>query len=147
MARRLYIASDHAGFELKKHIISYIENTGLCIEDLGATSDKESDYPVYAHLLVSKIVSPHDLGILICGSGQGMSMTANKYPHIRAALCWSKSTTRLARQHNNANILCLPARILTSENALSIVLTFLGTSFEEGERHLRRLEKINKTQV
>ena len=143
MKRKLYIASDHAGFDLKSYIVSYMENTGLSIEDLGTDSAEETDYPAYAHLLASKIEHPHDLGILICGSGQGMSITANKYPHIRAALCWTKSITKLARQHNDANILCLPARFLSHEESLGIILTFLGTAFEEEHRHQRRLEQIS----
>jgi ribose 5-phosphate isomerase B len=135
------IASDHAGFELKQYIISSCNSFHW--KDEGCFSLDSVDYPDFAHK-VAAYISEHseEKGILICGSGNGMQMAANKHPHVRAALCWSKEIAALARTHNDANILVLPARFIPKEEALEMVTVFFETSFE-GERHEKRVEKIN----
>jgi ribose 5-phosphate isomerase B len=135
------IASDHAGFELKQFIISNLKS--LDWKDQGCYDLSSVDYPDFAHHLADYI-SKHseEKGILICGSGNGMQMAANKHPNVLAALCWSKEIAALARSHNNANVLVLPARFISQEDALEIVTTFFETSFEGG-RHEKRVEKIN----
>lgn len=138
----LYIANDHAGYELKSSLINSLPQWNW--KDLGTQSSESVDYPDYAQRLCLQLKNlPDDnFGVLICGSGQGMSMAANKFPHIRAALCWSTEIAELSRRHNNANVLCLGARFLNLETAQNILNTFLKTPFEGG-RHLRRVEKIN----
>lgn len=136
------IASDHAGFEAKENVKQILEKLGHNPEDLGTFSDDSVDYPDYA-IKVAKDVNSgnHNCGILICGSGQGMCMTANKYPNIRAALIYDGKSAVLSRQHNNANILCLPGRQLTISEMEIIIKIWLNTDFEGG-RHERRTNKI-----
>lgn len=136
------LAGDHAGLLAKNYIISKLEEKAIPYIDFGPFSDESTDYPDYAHQL-AKAVESGDCypGIAICGSGNGVNMTVNKYQHIRAALCWNKEIAQLARAHNNANILSLPGRFLVEEEIYEILVTFLNTPFEGG-RHLRRVDKI-----
>jgi ribose 5-phosphate isomerase B len=139
---KLHIASDHAGVDYKKEIKAYFENVGYEVTDYGTDSEASCDYPDYVHPLAKAISS--DLsqgGILICGSGNGVCMTANKYPDIRAALCWNKELAELARLHNNANVICIPARFVSLDLAKEMADAFIKTEFEGG-RHQRRVEKI-----
>lgn len=137
------IASDHAGYEAKEIVKKILDDSGHMPIDFGTHSADSVDYPDYAVLVSEKINShEHDLGILICGSGQGMCMTANKYPNVRAALAYSPGSAKLTRQHNNANILCLPGRELDEDQLRDIVLNWLETDFEGG-RHERRVNKIH----
>jgi len=137
----ILIASDHAGFELKQFIITNFKNMDW--EDCGCFDLISVDYPDFAHPLATYISEhPDEKGILICGSGNGMQMAANKHPNVRAALCWSKEIATLARAHNDANILVLPARFISHTEAVVIIDTFFETSFEGG-RHAGRVEKIN----
>ena len=136
------IGADHAGFQLKETIIKHLTAKGMHLEDFGCHSEQSIDYPDYAHPVAAKVEANEGmLGILICGSGNGISMTANKHQGIRSALCWKPEIAALARQHNNANILTLPARFLSEAEALEIVDTFFSTDFEGG-RHQNRVEKI-----
>ena len=137
------IGADHAGFILKGKIINFLETHGYQVKDLGCFSEESIDYPDYAHP-VAEMVEQNEgmLGILICGSGNGINMTANKHKGIRSALCWNDEIAALARQHNDANIVALPARFISEELALEIVKTFLGTEFEGG-RHQKRIDKIS----
>lgn len=137
------IASDHAGYEAKEIVKKILDTLGHMPVDYGTHSADSVDYPDYA-VLVSEIInsSEHELGILICGSGQGMCMTANKYPNVRAALAYSSESAKLTRQHNNANILCLPGRELDNDQLREIVTSWLETEFEGG-RHERRVNKIH----
>jgi ribose 5-phosphate isomerase B len=137
------IASDHAGFEAKEKVKIILNELGHMPIDFGTHSADSVDYPDYAVLVSEKINSKeHDRGILICGSGQGMCMTANKYPNVRAALAYSPHSAKLTRQHNNANILCLPGRELNEGQLREIVTSWLETEFEGG-RHERRVNKIH----
>ena len=137
------IASDHAGFLLKKRIIEYLIEKGLEVADFGTDSELSTDYPDYAHPLSESVArGDNPLGILICGSGNGVCMTANKHSHIRAALCWNEELASLARKHNNANVICLPSRFIDEETALKIVESFLSADFEDG-RHQKRVDKIS----
>lgn len=137
------IASDHAGYELKEYLKQQLSGEYEFI-DFGTTSTDSVDYPDFIHPLAAKINSGElSQGIIICGSGNGVSMTANKYPNVRAALCWEVELALLAREHNNANILSLPARFISKELAMNIVNAFLSTDFAGG-RHQRRVEKINQ---
>ena len=139
---KIAIGSDHAGYRLKTKIIEYLTKQGYEINDYGCNSEESVDYPDFAHP-VSICVEKNEatFGILMCGSGNGINMTANKHQGIRAALCWKKEIAILARQHNDANILTLPARYLTYEEAIAIVTVFLSTNFEGG-RHQNRVNKI-----
>ena len=138
---KIVIASDHAGYELKQHIKETLNKVDFI--DVGTTSTESVDYPDFAHQAVSVFnKNKHEKIILICGSGNGINMTANKYSNIRSALCWSDEIARLARLHNDANSLALPARYITNEEAVKIVNVFITTLFEEG-RHQRRKEKIS----
>lgn len=135
------IASDHAGFELKEFIISTLSQYDW--ENVGCFSLDSMDYPDVAHPLARQVSeSQNCFGILICGTGNGMAMAANKHENVRAALCWSPEIAKLARTHNNANILVLPARFISQETALEIIQVFFATSFEGG-RHEKRVNKIN----
>ncbi len=137
------IASDHGGFAMKEYIIEKLKDTGYEVKDYGTYSADSVDYPDFIHPLAQDIqdgVFPR--GIILCGSGNGAQMTANKHPNVRAALCWNVELGRLARQHNNANILTLPGRFITEELAWEIVQAYLTTPFEGG-RHQNRVEKIN----
>lgn len=142
MALKLAIGGDHAGFQLKLKIISLLEEQGHLVEDFGPFNDKSVDYPDFVHPLAEAIERKEfDFGILICGSGNGVAMTANKHPGIRAALCWNEMLANLARSHNDANILCLAGRFVDYELAKEIVYIFLNTNFSGG-RHFNRIEKI-----
>lgn len=136
------LCSDHAGYELKQEVIVRLEAEGYQVQDFGCPSTDRCDYPDYAHPM-GKAIQDGLLqqGISICGSGNGISMVMNKYSRVRAALCWCTEIARLARQHNDANVLSLPARFVSKEQALTIVDTFLSTSFEGG-RHVERIKKI-----
>ncbi|MFW6095547.1 MAG: ribose 5-phosphate isomerase B [Bacteroidota bacterium] len=139
---KIAIAGDHAGYELKTYLIEYLSRKGYKVKDFGTDSEESVDYPDFAHPLAKSVSKgENDFGITICGSGNGISMVVNKYPEIRAALCWNKEISKLARTHNNANVCSLPARFLTKEEARDIVEIFLSTDFEGG-RHQRRIDKI-----
>lgn len=136
------IASDHAGFAMKEAIKKYLEQHSVEVTDFGTHSADSMDYPDVAHPLANSVEKGTlPLGIALCGSGNGISMTLNKHQGIRAALCWNKELSQLARQHNNANILTMPARFIDEKMALEIVDAFLTTDFEGG-RHQKRVEKI-----
>jgi ribose 5-phosphate isomerase B len=136
------IANDHAGYEMKCDLTDYLRNKGHVVNDYGTDSAASVDYPDYAHPLAFAVEKGIcDLGISICGSGNGINMTVNKHAGIRGALCWSPEISRLARAHNNANICSLPARFISTETAIAIVDAFLSTPFENG-RHQLRIEKI-----
>tara|TARA_Y100000590_G_scaffold404321_1_gene491726 strand:- start:162 stop:584 length:423 start_codon:yes stop_codon:yes gene_type:complete len=137
----IYIASDHAGFKLKRYLIFKFSKTKKII-DLGPKSDVSVDYPEFAKKLSKKVASKRgSFGILVCGSGMGMSITANKTKNIRAALCYSDKNTKLSRLHNNANIITLGERLISKKKAFNLVKIFLCTKFEGG-RHLRRIKKM-----
>lgn len=139
---KVIIASDHAGFELKEKIINQFKVDFEWVDN-GTFSSESVDYPDFAHPLADKVSKGEfEYGILICGTGNGIGMTANKHANVRAALCWKEEIAELARQHNNANILVLPARFISDEDAFAVVKTFFSTAFEGG-RHQRRVEKIN----
>ena len=140
--KELLIAADHAGFETKEYIKQQLVKDGYTFKDFGTFSTESMDYPDVVHPLATLInQGEYPMGIVICGSGNGVNMTANKYPNVRSALCWNTELAALARQHNNANVLALPARFIDKELALSIAKTFLTSSFEGG-RHERRVNKI-----
>jgi len=140
--KKVAIGSDHAGFELKEKIIEQLNTLNVDVQDLGTNNSESVDYPDFAHP-VAKLVNDgkSDLGILICGSGNGVNMAANKHANIRSALSWNPEIAELARTHNNANVLALPARFISEETAKEIVEKFLTTEFEGG-RHERRTQKI-----
>lgn len=143
MKKTLALGSDHAGFELKEYLKKYLIDNGFDIIDFGTYSDKSVDYPDFAHPVASAINdNDFERGILICGSGNGVSIVANKYRNVRAALCWKSELAVLARQHNNANILSLPARFISTTEAIKTVDLFLNTPFEGG-RHQTRIDKIS----
>ena len=136
------IASDHAGFDLKEHIKNYLINKNISIFDIGPYNDQSVDYPDYAKKLGNRIkLKKSDVGILVCGSGTGMAISANKIKTIRAAVCYNLRSTRLSRQHNNANIIALGSRLIKKKLSLKLVEVFLDTKFEGG-RHLKRVRKI-----
>ncbi|CCX43092.1 sugar-phosphate isomerase RpiB/LacA/LacB family [Prevotella sp. CAG:1031] len=136
------LASDHAGFELKAIVEGYLEARGVAYKDFGTDSAESCDYPDFAHPAALAVESGEcSMGIAMCGTGNGIAMTLNKHQGIRAALCWNKEIAALARQHNDANVLVMPARFIDAVTALAIVDTFLDTSFEGG-RHQRRIDKI-----
>ena len=137
----LYIGSDHAGYQHKKTIIKYLKSKKIKITDMGPETEESVDYPEYAHKVCEKI-KENNKGILICGSGNGISMAANKHKNIRAAICWNKKIAELARKHNDANILSIPARFINEKETIEILNIFLKTEFEGG-RHQRRINKIN----
>ena len=137
------IGADHAGFNLKQLLINYLQEKGYEIKDHGCFSEDSIDYPDFGHPVAEMVENnPGMMGILICGSGNGINMTANKHQGIRSALCWKKEIAELARQHNNANIIALPARFVTKEEAVEMVEAFLNTPFEGG-RHQKRVDKIS----
>jgi ribose 5-phosphate isomerase B len=136
------IGCDHAGFEMKQVIIQHLKEKGFEIDDKGCYSLESIDYPDFAHPVANLVEStPGMKGILLCGSGNGISMTANKHQGIRSAICWTPEIASLARQHNDANIVTLPARFISTETALEIIDVFFSTDFEGG-RHLNRVNKI-----
>lgn len=137
---KILIASDHAGFELKTKVIKKLNYEW---QDLGPKNEDRVDYPDYADALARKI-KPGQFGVLICGSGQGMSIRANKYPHIRAALCWSKESAELARRHNDANVICLGSRLQSEESILEILGVFFKSPFDGG-RHADRVKKMSQS--
>ncbi len=140
--KKVCIASDHAGFNLKENIKDFLINKHVSIIDLGPFKIKSVDYPDYAKKIANRIKSKKsDIGILVCGSGTGMAISANKIKDIRAAVCYDLRSTRLSRQHNNANIIALGARLTKKSLSLKLVETFLKTKFEGG-RHLKRVKKI-----
>jgi ribose 5-phosphate isomerase B len=142
---KVIIGSDHGGFKLKETIKEYIKELGYNIEDLGTNSTESVDYPVYAKKVAEEVKKDKDkLGILMCGTGLGMCMTANKFKGIRAALCYNESSAKLAKQHNNVNILCLGGREFKEELAKKITKIFLETPFSNEERHKRRIKEIEK---
>jgi len=139
---KLCIASDHAGYTLKEKIKDFLINKGVSVIDLGPFSIDSVDYPDYAKKVAKRVVlKKSDIGILICGSGTGMAITANKFKGIRAAQCYNKSSTTLSRQHNNANVICLAARMLKINEAFKLVSYFLKIKFRGG-RHQQRINKI-----
>ena len=138
---KLYIASDHGGFRLKNEIREHLKLLDIEIEDLGCYTTESCDYPDFAHKLVYKILEDGGRGILVCGTGIGMSIAANRHAGIRASLCTDTFSARMTRLHNNSNVLCLGGRITGTGLAMEIVDTWLKTEFEGG-RHLRRIEKI-----
>ena len=142
MNKKIAIGCDHAGIQLKKVLISHLSEQGWELVDFGCPSEESIDYPDYAHPVAEYVETNNSLGVLICGSGNGISMSANKHQGVRSAICWTKEIAALARQHNNANILSLPARFITIEEGLKISNTFFSTDFEGG-RHERRVNKIS----
>ena len=143
MSEIIPIASDHAGYELKEKVKQFLLSKNIETKDFGTFSSESVDYPDYAHKVGAAINrNEYRRGIVICGSGNGVQMTVNKYPGVRCALCWNEEIASLARQHNDANILSLPARFIPEDLALRIVDIFLNTGFEGG-RHQRRVEKIS----
>ena len=142
MSEKILIASDHAGFELKGALERALDTLGYDVEDLGTNSKESTDYADYAHPLAQKVSDGEvKRGVLLCGTGLGMSYTANRYPHVRAAVAWSPEIAKLARQHNDANVLVVPARFVSEQQGVEILKTWLDTEFEGG-RHARRVEKI-----
>jgi ribose 5-phosphate isomerase B len=144
MAEVIPIGSDHAGFQLKERLVKELRALGYEPLDLGTHSPESTDYPDFAHSVASK-VEHHEAGraVLLCGTGLGMSYTANRHPGVRAALAWSPEVAKLAREHNDANILILPARFVSEDEGVQILKAWLGTQFAGG-RHLRRLAKIDQ---
>ena len=140
---KIAIGSDHAGYEYKGLIHEFLEKSGHSLKDYGTYSSESADYADFAHPVASAVEEgQYEKGILICGSANGVAMTANKHQGIRAAICWNTELAALARQHNDANILCIPARFVDADMAKSIVKTFLSSDFEGG-RHKRRIDKIS----
>tara|TARA_B100001059_G_C17787035_1_gene557774 strand:+ start:248 stop:679 length:432 start_codon:yes stop_codon:yes gene_type:complete len=139
---KIVIASDHVGVDYKARLISYLEYNGFIVSDFGPETEDSVDYPDYAHKVAKEVSEGKvDFGILLCGSGNGINMSANKHKEIRSALCWKKEIALLARLHNNANILTMPARFISYEQAQEITNIFLTTEFEGG-RHQKRVNKI-----
>tara|TARA_B100000900_G_scaffold157920_1_gene134180 strand:- start:160 stop:585 length:426 start_codon:yes stop_codon:yes gene_type:complete len=140
--KKIFISSDHAGYQLKEIVKSYLSKKKITFQDLGPDSDTKVDYPDYAHKVAKKVkMSKNNVGILICGSGMGMNIVANKHKNVRAAQCFNLKSTKLSRLHNDANIITLGSRLLTKKNVLSYINVFLNTKFEGG-RHLKRIRKI-----
>ena len=140
--KTIFISSDHAGFKLKETIKNYLTNKKIKFTDLGPMNDSKVDYPDYAHKVARKVkVNRNNIGILVCGSGTGMNIAANKHKNIRAAQCFNLKSTKLSRLHNDANIITLGSRLITKKNALQFVSVFLNTKFDGG-RHLKRVKKI-----
>jgi len=141
--KKIAIVSDHAGYFLKEKILSFLISEKHDVKDLGASSEEPVDYPDFGHLLANVIsAGEYELGISICGTGNGINMVVNKHPGIRSALCWNEEISRLARAHNDANICALPGRFISESEAYLIVKTFIDTDFEGG-RHQRRIDKIS----
>ena len=139
---KIAIGNDHAGTEYKFKIVEYLKNKKIEIFNFGTDKEESVDYPDFVHPVAEKIsLNKVDFGILLCGSANGVAMTANKYKKVRAGICWSSEISSLIRKHNNANILCIPSRFTKEEEVIKIVETFLNTSFEGG-RHQRRINKI-----
>ncbi|MFN6089202.1 MAG: ribose 5-phosphate isomerase B [Cyclobacteriaceae bacterium] len=143
MMTKIAIGADHAGFKYKEILKKWLQTNGFTVKDFGTHSVESADYPDFAHPVASAVEkNEFDLGLLLCGSANGVAMTANKHQGIRAAICWKEELAELARTHNNANVLCIPARHVSVELAEKILDKFLHSSFEGG-RHGRRVDKIN----
>lgn len=141
----LFLAADHAGFKLKEKIAERLRREGILFDDLGSFSAEPVDYPFLAKLLAKSVIKHHGRGILLCGSGQGMAIVANRYPGIRAAVVWNEELARETREDNDANIISLPARFIDFPEAWKIITAFLSTSFSHEERHQRRIAQIDAT--
>ena len=142
---KIAIGNDHAGTELKLKILRYLEENNHTVINVGTDTDESVDYPDFAHQVGQKVDQGEtEKGIVICGSGNGVNITVNKYPGVRSALCWTTEIAALARQHNNANVIAIPARFVSAETALEMVKVFFETDFEGG-RHSRRVDKIPQT--
>ena len=140
--KKIYISSDHAGYKLKEDIKSHLSKKKLSFQDMGPYNDDRVDYPDFAHKVAKKVkIDKNNVGILVCGSGMGMNIVANRHKNIRAAQCFNLKSTKLSRLHNDANIITLGSRLLTKKNALNCVSIFLNTKFEGG-RHSKRIKKI-----
>ena len=140
--KKIFISSDHAGFKLKESIKDYLTTKKIEFEDLGPKNDNRVDYPDFAHKVARRVkLNKRNVGILVCGSGTGMNIAANKHKNVRAAQCFNLKSTKLSRLHNDANIITLGSRLLNKKNALNFVNVFLNTKFEGG-RHLKRVKKI-----
>jgi ribose 5-phosphate isomerase B len=143
LTKPVAIGSDHAGYDFKEEMISFLEAKDLPFHDYGTHSKDSVDYPDFAHPVANAVEKGEaSFGILLCGSANGVAITANKHKGIRAAICWGEELAKLAREHNNANILCIPARFVREGDAEKMVQTFINTTFEGGGRHQRRVEKI-----
>jgi len=143
MKKKVAIGGDHAGFECKQSLINHLNSSGFDLQDFGTFSEESTDYADYAHPLSSAVEKGEfEFGILVCGSGNGVCMTANKHQGIRAALVWTEELAALARQHNDANVICIPGRFVSGDLAKKMVDLFLNTPFEGG-RHKRRVNKIS----
>jgi ribose 5-phosphate isomerase B len=141
------IGSDHGGFGLKQHLIKTLSKAGFQFKDFGTYDESSVDYPDFIHPVAAGVNSGEfEKGVIICGSGQGANMTANKYPNVRSALLWDEEQTALTRRHNDANIIALPGRFIDFDLAVKMVKLFMQTAFEGG-RHMKRIEKIPKTQI
>ncbi|PKV48726.1 ribose 5-phosphate isomerase B [Aquimarina sp. MAR_2010_214] len=139
---KIAIGNDHAGTEYKFAITEYLESEGIEVTNYGTNENNSVDYPDFVHPVAKDVnTEKASFGILVCGSGNGVAMTANKYKNVRAGLCWTKEITELTRLHNDANIICIPARFTSLHQAVEMVKTFLSTEFEGG-RHLNRVQKI-----
>ena len=140
--KKIFISSDHAGYKLKEYIKLYLSKKKLIYKDLGPFNGNKVDYPDFAHKVANKVkVSKNHMGILVCGSGMGMSIAANRHKKIRAAQCFNLKTAKLSRLHNDANIITLGSRLISKKNALKFISVFLNTKFDSG-RHLKRVKKI-----
>ncbi len=140
--KKIFISSDHAGFNLKETIKIYLQRKKFNFQDLGPINDSNVDYPDYAHKVARKVkMNKNNIGILVCGSGTGMNIAANKHKNVRAAQCFNLKSTKLSRLHNDANIITLGSRLIPKKNALRLVGVFLNTKFDGG-RHLKRIKKI-----
>ena len=140
--KKIFISSDHAGYKLKETIKSYLSKKKLSFQDMGPYNSDRVDYPDYAHKLAKKVkIDKNNIGILVCGSGMGMDIVANRHKNIRAAQCFNLKSTKLSRLHNDANIITLGSRLISKKNALSLIGVFLNTKFESG-RHYKRIGKI-----
>jgi ribose 5-phosphate isomerase B len=141
--KEVFIASDHAGFDAKQQLLLYLKKESIQVTDLGCYTTESVDYPIYGALVANHIKRDDQFGILICGSGVGISIAANRFSHIRAALCHTVEYAKLARQHNDANVLALGARMLSVEEMQKIAQVFLSTAFE-GDRHSRRVKQLGE---
>ena len=142
LTKPIAVGADHAGFEYKTAVVAHLNKLGYQVSDFGTYSEESVDYPDFAHPTANSVQNGEtSFGILICGSANGVAITANKHAKIRAAICWQKDIAELARKHNNANVLCIPARFISLSSALEIIETFINTSFEGG-RHQTRVNKM-----
>jgi ribose 5-phosphate isomerase B len=140
--KTIIAGADHAGFEMKQHLVEFLQNQGYNVIDKGTYSADSVDYPDFAHAVAEEVESGADnTGLLLCGSANGVAITANRHSGIRAAICWKEDIAKLARQHNDANVICIPARFVSETEAEKMLIAFLNTQFEGG-RHQRRVEKI-----